>query len=58
MIKKKRWHPIKPSFIKNDKGKTVGVYVTIEKYKVIVNTLKEFEQVKQKLKKEMSGAKK
>lgn len=49
MVKKKI--QLKPGFIKNEKGKTVSVYLEISEFNALLNELKKFDKIKQAVKK-------
>ena len=43
---KKKSVSIKPKYIKNEKGKTTGIYLDIKTYDAILNTLTKFDKIK------------
>ena len=51
MKKIKKYPEIKPLFVKDSKGKKISVYLKIDVYESIFEELKEFEKIKEKIKK-------
>jgi len=42
----KKYIRVRPKYIKNEQGKTTGIYLNIKTFDAICNTIKEFEQIK------------
>ncbi len=51
MKKEKRSVPIKPLYIKNEKGQKKSVYLDIKAYEEIIKELKEYDKIKKSIKK-------
>ena len=49
LIKKKKFEPISPKFVKDEKGKTVAICLTAKAYENVLKTLHEFDKFKKKL---------
>lgn len=53
MIKKNKKVSIEPLYVKNEKGKTISVYLDIKAYDAIIKNVKEFDTIKKKIKKKV-----
>ena len=58
MKKNKNTESIEPLYVKDEKGKKISVYLSIDDYKFIIKKVKEFEEIKKRLKKIKSSKKK
>ena len=57
MIKNKNKESIEPLYVKDEKGKKISVYRSIDDYKFIIKKVKEFEEIKKDLKRASSKKK-
>jgi len=51
MTKKRKKVSIEPLYVKNEKGKTISVYIDIGSYEAIIKKVKKFEKIKKQAQK-------